>query len=319
MIDHVERAVLGGFPQKIHVRGSSAANPLLLVLHGGPGIPNRHSIFKRHADLCKDFTVAAWDQRGTGGSYRGVDPATLTVDRLVEDAAELAEYLCQKYGKQKLFLLGGSWGTQLGTMLLHRRPEWIAAYVGMGQTVNGEQNEDLSWRFCMEQARAAADTKSIAILNRYGPPAQGQYREGFRGLMAQRKILKKYGGHSLKKGGYLSGMALPMLLSGEYSPADIWGIVKGYKLVLTAMWPRLTAYDFPSQCTAFKAPYYIFQGRLDRNTPSELVQAFYDRIQAPDKALIWFEHSAHNPLSEEPERFKSLLRDKLLKIPTVTV
>jgi pimeloyl-ACP methyl ester carboxylesterase len=272
---------------------------------------------KHHTDLCNAFTLAAWDQRGTGGSYAGVDPATLTVDRLVEDARELAEYLCLKYGKQRIFILGGSWGTQLGTILFHRYPERIAAFVGTGQVVNGEQNEHLSYRFSLEQAEAAGDAKSIAILKKYGPPVKGQYREGFTGLMAQRKILKKYGGHSVKKEGYFSSFVLPMFCSGEYSPADLWGIIKGYKLVLSTMWPTLTDYDFPAQCNTFKAPFYIFQGRLDQNTPSELVQGFYDRISAPDKDLVWFEHSAHGPLAEEPEKFKSLLREKLLKIPTV--
>ena len=47
-------------------------------------------------------------------------------------------------------------------------------------------------------------------------------------------------------------------------------------------------------------------GRLDRNTPASLVQAFYDSIEAPDKDLIWFENSAHGPMGEEPEKFKKL-------------
>jgi esterase/lipase len=83
------------------------------------------------------------------------------------------------------------------------------------------------------------------------------------------------------------------------------------------MWPTLTGYDFPTQCNTFKMPYYIFQGRLDNNTPSALVQNFYDSITAPDKDLVWFEHSAHGPLSEEPEKFKALLREKLLKIALI--
>lgn len=41
-------------------------------------------------------------------------------------------------------------------------------------------------------------------------------------------------------------------------------------------------------------PYYIFQGRLDNNTPASLVQEFYDSIEVPDKDLIWFEHSAQS-------------------------
>jgi esterase/lipase len=77
------------------------------------------------------------------------------------------------------------------------------------------------------------------------------------------------------------------------------------------MWPLIMDYDFTTQYTAFQMPYYIFQGRLDKNTPSELVQGFYDRVTAPDKDLVWFEHSAHGPLAEEPEKFKALLREKL--------
>jgi pimeloyl-ACP methyl ester carboxylesterase len=314
MINIIKKIPLGGFPQKIHVLGTRPENPILLFLHGGPGITNRHSVIKNHTDLLDAFTLAAWDQRGTGGSYKGIDPKTLTVDRLVEDARELVEYLCREYRKQKVFILGGSWGTELGTMLAYRYPEHIAAYVGQGQVVNGEENERLCYQFSLDKACAANDARSVAILKRYGPPVKGQYKEGFKGMMAQRVIMTKYGGHSTKKGGYFKTTVLPMIFSGEYNPVDLYGIFKGYKLVLTTMWPTLTNYDFPTQCNTFKMPYYIFQGRLDNNTPSALVQNFYDSITAPDKDLVWFEHSAHGPLSEEPEKFKALLREKLLPL-----
>ena len=78
------------------------------------------------------------------------------------------------------------------------------------------------------------------------------------------------------------------------------------------MWPTTSKCDFPRECTRFAMPYYIFQGAHDNNTPSALVQAYYDAIEAPDKDLIWFEHSAHGPLREEPETYKRLLREKLL-------
>ena len=80
------------------------------------------------------------------------------------------------------------------------------------------------------------------------------------------------------------------------------------------MWPTIVQYDFVKDCGPFEMPYYIFQGRLDQNTPASLVQAFYDVIEAPDKDLVWFEHSAHGPMGEEPEKFKLLMREKLLKI-----
>ncbi len=312
-IDVVRRVPIGGVRQKIHIRGTKRTNPVLLFLHGGPGVSNRDSVMTRNCDLCDDFTIVAWDQRGTGGSYWGVKKETLHLEQLIEDAAGLVAYLCKLLHKKKLFIWGGSWGTELGTYLCSRYPEHIAGYVGSGQVVNGALNEDLSYDFAMMEAEKAGDTKAIETLKRIGRPVDGCYREVFDGMMAQRRIMKKYGGHSMKKGTYWSDTALPLLKSHEFTFTDKIGLALGYKKCLTYMWPTTSKCAFDRECTKFEMPYYIFQGRHDNNTPSALVQAYFDAIEAPDKALIWFEHSAHGPLGEEPEKYKRLLREKLLQ------
>ena len=305
---------LGGVSQTIHVWGTRKENPVVLFLHGGPGIPNRHGMAKNHMDLTDDFTIVAWDQRGTGGSYYGVDPATLTLDQLVSDCAELLKWLCQRLDKKKIFLLGASWGTELGTFVCQRHPELVAGYIGYGQVVNGMENENVSYAFALEEAKKAGCAEDIAELERIGPPVEGQYKPVLEGLLTQRKIMKKYGGHSTKKGGYVSGTVIPLLKSSELSLRDKYGTAMGYKVCLSAMWPTIVHYDFVKDCGPFEMPYYIFQGRLDRNTPASLVQEYYDSIKAPDKDLVWFEHSAHGPMGEEPEKFKKLMREKFSKI-----
>ena len=313
-IDRKEQIVLGGLRQTIHIWGTKRENPVVLFLHGGPGVPNRHSMAKSQMDLVGDLTIVAWDQRGTGGSYFGCDPETLTLDQLISDCAELIDYLCRTLDKQKVFLLGASWGTELGTFVCQRHPEKIAGYIGYGQVVNGVENENLSYTFALEKAREAGNAKDIAELERVGPPVDGQYRPVFAGLMTQRRIMKKYGGHSTKKGGYFTGTVIPILSSGELDWKSKIGTARGYKLCLSRMWPSIVHYDFVHDCGPFRMPYYIFQGRLDRNTPASLVQEFYDSIEAPDKDLVWFEHSAHGPMGEEPEKFKRLLREKIFAI-----
>ncbi len=109
MIDRKCKVTLGGLPQKIHVKGDET-KPVLLFLHGGPGVCNRHTVMTVHADLQKEFLVVAWDQRGSGGSYRGAAVETLTIDRLVDDAHELVLWLCREYGRKK----GVPAGRQLG-------------------------------------------------------------------------------------------------------------------------------------------------------------------------------------------------------------
>ncbi|MDR2091000.1 MAG: alpha/beta hydrolase [Clostridiales bacterium] len=314
MIDVIKKVTLGGFPQKIHIKGNDEKNPVILFLHGGPGITNRAGVMQKHAGLRRDFTLVAWDQRGTCGSYKGVDVSTLTLDRLVEDAKELVEYLCKELKKEKIFIVGGSFGTELGTFLAYRYPEKIAAYLGFGQVVNGVKNEELSWNFTMEQAVKAGDEKSVEKLKECGPPVKGQYKGGFKGLMTQRKILQKYRGSSVKGGGFFKSAVLPRLDLREYTYGDIYGSLKGYKVVLSAMWESVTDYDFVSQCNKFSVPYYIFQGRHDMNTPSELIEEFYNAVDAPDKDLVWFENSAHGPFSEEADKFERLMTEKFLKI-----
>ena len=98
------------------------------------------------------------------------------------------------------------------------------------------------------------------------------------------------------------------------TPLEKWGVAKGYQLCLTRMWPTIVHYDFLRDMHTFQMPYYIFQGRLDQNTPASLIQDYYDAIEAPAKDLMWFERSAHSPLGEEPKKFKQLLREKFLAI-----
>lgn len=313
-IDRKERVILGGLAQTIHIWGTKMENPVVLFLHGGPGVPNRHAMAKNHMDLIGDLTIVAWDQRGTGGSYFGCDPETLTLEQLISDCAELIDYLCDTLKKKKIFLLGASWGTELGTFVCQKHPEKIAGYIGYGQVVNGIENENVSYAFALEKAREAGNEADIAELQRVGPPVDGQYRPVFDGLMTQRRIMKKYGGHSTKKGGYFTGTVIPILTSRELDIRSKIGTARGYRLCLSRMWPTIVHYDFVHDCGAFRMPYYIFQGRLDRNTPASLVQEFYDSIEAPDKDLVWFEHSAHGPMGEEPEKFKRLMREKIFAI-----
>lgn len=316
MIDRKEKVVLGGLPQKIHILGTNEQNPVLLFLHGGPGVCNRHSVVTTHRDLTDTFTIVAWDQRGSGGSFWGAKKETLTVDQMVADAHELVLWLCREFKKDKIFIIGGSWGSELGTFLAFRHPENIAAYVGFGQLVDGTKNEEISFNFTLDAAKKAGDEEAVKKLESVGPPVKGVYKGGFKGMMVQRKLMMKYGGYSQseEKRSYFSAMVVPILKSGEYSLPDILGLLLGYKRTLIKMWPEVGATSFPECCTRFEMPYLIFDGALDQNTPAELVEDYFALIEAPQKELIWFEKSGHNPMGDEPEKFKSLLRERLLAI-----
>lgn len=316
MIDIVEKVSLGGLNQKIHIKGYDDKNPVLLFLHGGPGMSNRHSVINENGDLFGVFTIVAWDQRGTCGSYKGASENSLTIDRLTDDAKELVDYLCKKFKKKKIFVIGGSWGSLLGTCLLYKYPEKIAAFVGFGQFVNGHMNELISWNFCMDEAKKAGNEEDVKKLLEIGPPKNGVYVGGYKGMRTQRDIMMKYGGYSKDEGkrSYFDAMIKPILKSGEYTLSDLYGYVKGYKFVLNKMWDEVGAVNFNETHTKFDAPIFIFDGRNDMNTPASLVEEWFSKIEAPRKELHWFENSGHNPMFDEPQGFKALLKEKLLEI-----
>jgi len=314
-IDSIQKILLGGLKQKIHIKTEDDSLPVLLFLHGGPGLPDRYAVMSSHNDLLDTFTLVAWDQRGTGGSRWGAKKESLTIQRLTDDAAELADFLRKEFKKDKIFIFGESWGTTLGSSLAYHYPEKIAAYVGSGQVVDGPENERLSYEFTMTEAKKAGDEESIKILSGVGPPVNGIYKGGFKGLMAERKIVMKYGGNARKsKGANLKGPRFYILAAksffkpDEYSIADLLGILFGATYVCAAMWPEVSGVKNAEAYPEFQMPYFIFHGRYDYTTPAPLVEEYIHTIKAPRKELFWFEESSHMARSEEPEKCKNLLR-----------
>ena len=315
-VDIKKKIPVNGVMQKIHVLSNDVSLPILLFLHGGPGVVNRHNILTANRDLLDSFTLATWDQRGSGGSYSGVKTDTLTIAQFVEDAREVVEYLCTEFKKEKIYVIGGSWGSLLGIRLAYAYPEHVAAFVGFGQFVDGARNELISYQYTLDAAKAAKDDVAVKQLESVGPPVQGMYKGGFDGMMKQRNLMMKYGGYSKseEKRSYMDSFVKPMILSGEYSLSDLAGILLGYKKVLKTMWPEVGSEDLTKYRT-FSIPILVFDGKLDMNTPAELVEEWFAGIEAPYKELIWFENSGHNPMGDEPERFKKLLREKLSQFP----
>lgn len=313
MIDEKVVLNLNQHPHKCHWRGADASLPILIVIHGGPGVPNRHQVFQRHAVLCDVFMVVTYDQRGSGGSYFGCDPDSLRLEVYLEDLHALVQAVTQRFKQEKVILLGGSWGTELGTLYAFKHPEYVRAYVGYGQVVNGYLNESLSYDFVYQKAKEHNAFEDLRILDEIGPPVKGCYRPVYRGLRKQRNLLMKYGGSSTRHASFYHSTIKPIIASGEYTLRDLIGYLKGIRFSLEHSWASIVDYRFEEDVYQFQVPIYFFQGHHDHNTPSALVTPYFERIEAPHKSLIWFEHSAHGPFNEEPEKFHDCLLRYVLK------
>src|ERR1700722_19536206 len=114
-IDESGFVPIGGIDQWIAIQGRDANNPAILFLHGGPG-EAQSPFLKLFLPWEQAFTVANWDQRGSGKTFGRNGPLTpaMTLDRLVDDALEVAQHVCDRLGKKKVILVGHSWGSFLG-------------------------------------------------------------------------------------------------------------------------------------------------------------------------------------------------------------
>src|SRR5688500_18869841 len=146
----METAIIGGIPQSIWFRGVSVSNPALILLHGGPGASESALFRYYNSALEQHFTVVYWEQRGTGRSFHAdIPPASMTIAQLVRDLDEVVELARQRFDKEKVVLVGHSWGTVLGTIYASRYPEKVSAYVGVAQIADVPQGRRLSYDFAL--------------------------------------------------------------------------------------------------------------------------------------------------------------------------
>lgn len=158
-IDHREFVTIGGIPQYLHHRGEDRDNPVMLFLHGGPGSPMLPFAQEFQIPWEKRVTVVHWDQRNSGKTYFKSDPKqitpTTTIDQMIKDTYEVVEYLKNKYQKQKIMIMGHSWGSVLGSLFIKKYPQLVQAYIGVGQVVNMVENERVGYEKALETIKNA--------------------------------------------------------------------------------------------------------------------------------------------------------------------
>ena len=302
-IDRACWVQINGDRQNIRLLGRRAGSPVLLFLHGGPGVCDRHLVIRDQRPLAERFTLALWDQRGSGKSFskEGLS-RTVHVEDYVSDGEAVIRWLCRELGCEKVVLVCHSWGTVIGVQLAQRLPGLVRAYIGQGQFVNGAENEMLSYRFCLEEARRRKDRRAEKKLLA-GPPEQGRY-PSHKAMMVQRDCLSRYGGGVYQKQeGMVRSLLVPLLRTKEYGLRDIPGYAKGATHLTQVLWDEVVACSFDQTVRELEMPVMLTMGRHDYNTPAELAWNWFEQLKAPRKEWVWFEQSAHSPIQEEPDRW----------------
>jgi pimeloyl-ACP methyl ester carboxylesterase len=295
---------IGNTKQWLAIRGRDRRNPVLLMIHGGPASPEMPTSWWFQTGWEDYFTVVQWDQRGSGKTFNANDPEvvkpTLSLARHVADAGEVVQYLRKRFNQDKVFVLGHSFGSLIGLTLAHEHPEWLYAYIGMGQIINGREGERLGYELTLRAAQKAGNQKAVDELKAIAPYPNADGTVPLAKINKQREWGMVYGGLSAGRENLDYYFAL-VKFSPEYSEQDRKAIDKGSELSLAVLLPDLVNFNF-SNTTQFGCPILMFEGRPDYTTPSDIVEKWLQRVQAPGKKFVWFENSAHMVMVEEPGR-----------------
>ncbi|HHO47983.1 MAG TPA: alpha/beta hydrolase, partial [Desulfobacteraceae bacterium] len=218
------------------------------------------------------------------------------------------EEVRRRFGREKVVLLGHSWGTILGTIYASQHPEKIAAYVGVAQIADMVRGDRLSYEYALAEAERRGNAGAVAQLTKIGPPPHsvddrlkiGRWNERFGGMF--------HGDLSTGK------LILAALGTDEANLRDVILFGRGNRFSLTRLHSEYSRMRLIDRSRSFRVPVFFLLGRHDRHVPSVLAEEYFHAIEAPCKRLVWFERSAHNPPFEEPEQFNKVLIREVLPL-----
>ncbi len=295
---------INGTKQWINIYGQDKDNPVLLYLHGGPG--SSTSIFdyvvtRKWSDV---YTVVTWDQRGCGKSYDTSKTDTITAELMMQDGKEMTEFLLDHTGKDKITLLGHSWGSLFGANLVLEYPDYYEAFIGTGQFIDPKENEQRLYDAAQEWS--VGDEEGIALLEKWSP----ENEDSIEALQARNAIMERYG-YGMMKDGSDYNLYTTVLFNPNYTIKDYVGYLthgsKEFEPYL-AFW----ASDELSKLSLlrkyeYKVAYYNINGDMDYQTNYQLACEYFDDMNAPYKEMFVMKDATHGLLESRSEEFSEIV------------
>lgn len=309
-IASLEKVNLNGSEQWISIRGQDVNKPVLLFLAGGPGGSQLVTARRALGELEEHFVVVNWEQPGAGKSFEAVNRQQLSPERYVTDGIALVNHLRDRFGEEKVYLLGESWGSALGVWMVQRNPELFHAFIGTGQMVAFLENDLMCYEFVLDLLEERGNLEKLEQLRKQGPPPY--YGKGV-AMKESAFLMETFNYMNADPNIADDGFSTFQDLAGsEYGLYDKVNWFRGALETMDAVYPQLWDVDFRAQATQLDVPVYFLIGRHDVNAPPVLAEEYFELLNAPHKEMIWFERSGHNPWVTESAAFVDAVVNKVL-------
>jgi len=237
------------------------------------------------------------------------------MEQLTSDTIEVTNYLRERFGQEKIYLMSHSGGTTFAIQAAAKAPELYFAYIGISQITKQAESEKLAYRYMMEQYTASGNTKMIKKLKEYPVLESDSYIIPFAKSPVRDPSMHELGigtMHNMKS--VFKGVFIPVMTCKAYTlreKMNIWvskiSFIKKTKLI-----DQVFATDLTTKVQKLEIPVYFFSGAYDLTVNHDLAKSYLEKLQAPVKGFYIFHQSAHSPIYEEPEKMQQILQKDVL-------
>ena len=302
---------IGGVRQGMFIRGADTCNPVLLFVHGGPSFSEYFLVEKYPTGLEDYFTVCYWDQRGGGLSISPeVTRESLNLTQLAADMIEVTNYLRNRFGKEKIYIVAHSGGTAFAIKAVAENPHLFSAYIGMAQVTKQAESEKRAWKYMADRYNSQGRRKMVARLEEYPVARDDSFILPFFNSVVRDKAMHELGiGTMRNMKSIMTGVFYPVWLCRAYTVREKFNIWRSkFSFVnKSGLRAEVLALDMSEEVPSLGVPAYFLSGRHDLTVNHDLSEEYFNNLECPLKKFYTFENSAHSPMFEEPEKFLEII------------
>lgn len=301
---------IGGIEQYLLHYRSKPEDPVLLFIHGGPGQTESFFAFLVEEYAERDYNIVYYDQRGAGKTWLKNKKSRPDMEILKRDLLEIVLYMKKQYGKEKIGIVGHSWGSVLGSMFALEHPEHTLCYIGCGQVINIVENERTGYAILKEAIGKGGNKRDQKKLEKIGvyPPPQFDL-----------KAYRKMGQIRRLQGRYRLAQDFDRTFIDLWRRSPVTGVrdlipfVTGVSVNMQLM-RELMTYDLRKKGSSYQVPVYYVLGEKDSQTPVGISITYLETVQAPDKKLYLISDAGHAPMIDNVEDYRKAVREIVRRV-----
>lgn len=194
----------------------------------------------------------------------------MTIEQMIADTLVVTDYLRERFSREKIYLIGHSWGTLLGMLTAQRRPELFQAYIGIGQMSHQLESERLAYSYMLDEYRKNKHQKMIKKLEKFSIDQGGEVSTAY--ISARSAGMMKLGVGFMRNCRSSMKIGSMLMRFKGYTLREKVQFMRGNSFALNCLWDEIMTIDLAKEVPELAIPVYILHGRFDYQVSYALAQ-----------------------------------------------